>query len=151
MVSSKAKTVAAYLKELPAEKREVVAPIRKIIVKNLPKGYVETMNWGMICYEVPLKILPDTYNNQPLCYLSLAAQKNYFALHCMCVYMSPVKLAWLKEEFKKAGKKLDMGKACLRFKKLEDIPLMVVGELAAMVPMKDYVASYKEIMKGRMK
>ncbi|HYG78033.1 MAG TPA: DUF1801 domain-containing protein [Planctomycetota bacterium] len=146
MASSKAKTVDAYLKELPAERAAVVSTIRKLILKDLPAGYQEVMNWGMISYEVPLAVYPDTYNKQPLIYMALAAQKNYYALYAMCEYPVENKDSWLAEEFKKAGKKLDMGKCCIRFKSLDDIPLHTVGKLAARMPMEKYVAYMKEIL-----
>ena len=118
MVSSKATTVAAYLAELPAERRAVIAAVRKVVRKHLPKGYVETMNWGMICYEIPLKRYPVTYNRQPLSYAALAAQKNNYALYLTGCYGASALQQKLAAAFKAAGKKLDMGKSCLRFKKL---------------------------------
>ncbi len=143
MVKSKAKTVREYLKELPADRRAVVAAVRDVIVKNLPEGYRETINWGVITYEIPLERFPDTHNGQGLCYAGLAAQKNYYAVYSMCAYGSGELLAWLKAEFKKAGKKLDMGKACIRFKKLEDLPLEVIGELVGKVPPEEYIKWYE--------
>jgi len=109
MVYGKARTVAEYLKELSDERRKVVSAMRKLIVKHLPKGYKEKLNWGMITYELPLERFPDTYNKQPLCYLGLAAQKNYNALYLMGAYADKQQARWLKDEVKKAGKKLDMG------------------------------------------
>jgi hypothetical protein len=151
MASSSAKTVAEYLAELPAERRKVIAAVRKAIRANLPKGYAERMNWGMIAYEVPLKRFADTYNGQPLLYLALAAQKNNYALYSMCVYGSPVLLKWLKEEFKKAGRRLDMGKSCIRFKDLDGMPLEVVGRLAAQVPVDRYIEYYESVKKPKKK
>lgn len=141
---SPAKTVAAYLKSLPAERRKVVAAVRKVMKDNLPKGYVETMNWGGISYEVPLKTYPTTYNGQPLAYAGLAAQKNNYAIYLMCVYSNSAHDAYLKAEFRKIGKKLDMGKSCLRFKRLEDIPLDAIGKIVASTPVKRYVALYEK-------
>ncbi|MDA1142033.1 MAG: DUF1801 domain-containing protein [Planctomycetota bacterium] len=143
MARSNASTVEEYLKELPQDRREVVSTVRDVIVRNLPKGFQETMNWGMISYEVPLEIYPDTYNGQPLAYASLAAQKNHFALYLMCVYGSSKNEAWLKEEFEKAGKKLDMGKSCVRFRKLEDLPLKAIGKLIAGTSVKKFIAGYE--------
>jgi hypothetical protein len=132
MARSKAATVKEYLSELPAERRSVISAVRDVIIAHLPKGYRETINWGMIVYEVPLEQYPDTYNGQPLCYIALGAQKNHYAVYLPCVYQGTEKAAWLRNEFKKAGKKLDMGKACVRFRKLEDLPpeaiAKVVGE-----------------------
>jgi hypothetical protein len=140
MVSSRAATVAEYLESLPEERREVVAAVRKVIRKHLPKGYREAMNWGMICYEVPLSVHPTTYNGQPLCYAGLAAQKNHFAVYLMGVYGDTEVARRFKEGFAKAGKKLDMGKSCVRFKKLEDVPLDVIGEAIGAIPPDKFVA-----------
>lgn len=140
MVSSKAQTVAEYLQELPVERRAVIAAVRKVVRKHLPRGYVETMNWGMICYEIPLKRYPDTYNKQPLAYAALAAQKSNYALYLMGDEETRKKLA---AAVKAMGKKLDMGKVCLRFKKLEDLPLGVIGEIIASVSVDAYIATYE--------
>ena len=144
MVMSKARTVQEYLDELPEDRRQVVAVVRDTIVKNLPKGYREVINYGMICYEIPLERYPDTYNGQPLCFVGLAAQKNHYAVYLTCVYQDPKQASWLKEEFKKAGKKLDMGKSCLRFKKLEDLPLHVVGKVVKDTKPDDFIARYEK-------
>ncbi len=141
---SSVKTVAAYLKSLPAERRKVVAAVRRALRAKLPKGYQETMNWGMISYEVPLKAYPKTYNGRPLLYAGLAAQKNGYALYLMCAYAHAGTLAWLKDEYRKAGKKLDMGKACIRFRKLEDVPLDAIGKIVAATPLKTYIAHYEK-------
>lgn len=131
MVQSKAATVEEYLSELPPERRRVISQVRETIRGNLHKGFRESMNWGMISYEIPLEDYPDTYNKQPLSYVGLAAQKNYYALYLMGVYQDPEQEAKLKEGFEKAGQRLDMGKSCLRFRKLENLPLDVIGELIA--------------------
>ena|SRR5688572_7311046 len=144
---SEAKTVAAYLKSLPAERRKVVAAVRKVMKENLPKGYVETMNWGGISYEIPLKTYPKTYNGQPLAYAGLGAQKNNYAIYLMCAYANTAHVVYLKEEFKKIGKKLDMGKSCIRFKRLEDIPLAAIGKIVASTPVKEYLALYEKSRK----
>ncbi|HZF08762.1 MAG TPA: DUF1801 domain-containing protein [Thermoanaerobaculia bacterium] len=140
MVSSRAATVEAYLEELPEERRAVVTAMREVILQHLPAGYQETMNWGMISYEIPLKRYPKTYNGQPLSYAGLAAQKNHFALYLLGVYMNPAAQEWLRAEFQKAGKKLDMGKACVRFRKLADLPLEVRGQAVAKVPPEELIA-----------
>jgi Domain of unknown function (DU1801) len=147
MVSSKAATVKEYLEELPEERRAVIAAVRKVILKNLPKGYQETMNWGMISYEIPLKRYPDTYNGQPLSYAALAAQKNHYAVYlggaCRCVEKGVNPESWLRDEFQKAGKKLDMGKGCVRFKKLADLPLDVIGQVIAQATPQQFIAWYE--------
>ena len=147
MVSSAATTVADYLKSLPKERSAVLSAVRSVIRKHLPKGYVESMNWGMICYEIPLKRYPETYNGQPLALAALAAQKDYYALYLMCIYQDAALLKKLRESFRKAGKKLDMGKSCIRFKSLDGLPLDVIGEFIARVPPDDFIARY-EAVKG---
>jgi hypothetical protein len=145
-MKSSALTVNDYLAELPEDRRAVIDAVRAVVLKNLPKGYRESMNCGMISYEVPLERFPTTYNGQPLMYAALAAQKSFFALYLMCVYGDADRARWLAGEFKKAGKKLDMGKSCLRFKKLEDLPLPAIGKLVASVPVAKFIAAY-EIVK----
>lgn len=145
MVQSAKTTVKQYLDELPPERRAVVRAVRQVIRRNLPKGYVEAMGWGVIAYSIPLSVLPDTYNGQPLCYVGLAAQKNHYSLYVMCVYGNAEKTARLKEDFAKIGKKLNMGKACIRFKTLDDLPLDAIGKLVASTPVKDYIAIYKSV------
>jgi hypothetical protein len=147
MVKSSAGSVVEYLESLPAERRKVVSKVRETILKNLPEGYVESMNWGMISYEVPLSRYPDTYNSQPLGYAGLAAQKNHYSLYLMGVYQSEDLEARLREGFRQAGKKLDMGKSCVRFKKLEDLPLDVIAELIASTTPEVYIAYYEAVRK----
>jgi hypothetical protein len=147
MARSNAATVQEYLDELPGDRRSVVSAVREVILRNLPPGYREAMSWGVISYEVPLERYPDTYNGQPLGYIALAAQKNHFALYLMCVYHNAEREAWLRREFKKAGKKLDLGKSCLRFRRLEDLPLDVIGQVAAWLTPEEYIARYEAIRK----
>ena len=146
MARSNAKTPTAYLKELPAERRRELSRVREMVRKHLPDGYQETMNWGMITYEVPLERHSKTYNGQPLCFAALAAQKNHLSLYFMPVNASA--LARLKAAFKQAGKKLDMGKSCIRFKRAEDLPLDAIGAEIAAVPLDRYVA-YVESVRRR--
>jgi hypothetical protein len=142
MAGSKAKTVAAYLKELPADRRKVVSTVRDLVRKHLPDGYDELMGYGMIMFSVPLSRLPNTYNGHPLCYVALAAQKNYYALYLMCVYNGSAGESKFQAEYRKTGKKLDMGKSCVRFKSLDDLPLDLIARTVASVPMETYVAMY---------
>lgn len=144
MVSSKAATVEEYLQELPPERQAVLAEVRETIRENLPAGYTETMNWGMISYEIPLDVYPDTYNGQPLSYVALAAQKNHYAVYMSGVYQDPKQEKILLEGFEKIGKKPDMGKSCVRFRKLENIPLEVIGQLIASTPPEKLIAIYEE-------
>ncbi|HEU0301956.1 MAG TPA: DUF1801 domain-containing protein [Longimicrobium sp.] len=144
MVISKAATVQEYLDELPEERRAVVSAVRDLIVRNLPEGYHEMIGAGMIGYGIPLEDYPDTYNGQPLGYAGLAAQKHYYALYLLGVYADSRQEAWLRDEFRKAGKKLDMGKCCVRFKKLDDLPLDAIGQIIASTPPAEHIEVYEE-------
>jgi Domain of unknown function (DU1801) len=139
MASSKAQTVDDYLDELPPEQRSIVASVRDLVRRNLPEGYQETMNWGMISYEIPLGRYPNTYNGQPLSYAALAAQKNFYALYLNAAYQDPDGRKWLEREFHKAGKKLDMGKSCLHFNRLEDLPLDVIARVIGSTPPQKFI------------
>lgn len=143
MASSKAATPDEYLSELPAERREVVSAVRRTILRHLPKGYEERMNWGMISYEIPLERYPETYNGQPLMYAALAAQKKHIALYLMGPYQDPVQAARLEQGFERIGRKMDMGKSCLRFRQLEDLPLDDLGEVIASTPPEELIRSYE--------
>ena len=141
MVTSAAKTVAAYLNSLPQDRREVLSAVRKVVLKNLPAGYEEQMQYGMISYSVPFSRLAKTYNGQPLLYASLASQKSYFAIYLMGVYDAPSQ-RWFQLEYEKTGKKLDMGKACVRFKTLDDLPLDVIGRAIARCSVEEFIGRY---------
>jgi hypothetical protein len=143
MVSSSASTVQGYLDELPPDRREVISQVRKIILDHLPEGYAETMGWGMISYGIPLERYPNTYNGQPLAYAALAAQKRYYALYLMGVYQDKEQEEQLRAAFEKAGKKLNMGKSCLRFRKLDDLPLDVIGDVIAATTPAELIARYE--------
>ncbi|HKS05100.1 MAG TPA: DUF1801 domain-containing protein [Gemmatimonadaceae bacterium] len=142
MAQSKAPTVTAYLQELPADRRAVVTKVRDVVRKNLPKGYEEAMLWGMITYCVPLKRLPDTYNQQPLCYVALAAQKNYYAIYLMSAYTTKDADKSFRDAYKATGKKLDMGKSCVRFKSLDDLPLELIGRTVAATSVDAWIDTY---------
>ncbi len=144
MPKSSAATVEAYLQELPAERRAVIEQIRQLILDNLPPGYEESMNWGMISYEVPLARYPKTYNKKPLGYLALAAQKNFYTLYLMSAYAGSLQEGWLQAQFAAAGKKLDMGKSCLHFRKLDDLPMDVVAQAIAMVSVDEFITQYEK-------
>ena len=148
MARSDASTVEEYLDSLPADRREVVSRVREVILRNLPRGYSESMNWGMISYEVPLEKYPDTYNGRPLGYAALAAQKNYFVLYLLGAYQDSEQERRLREGFDAAGKKLDMGKSCIRFKRLEDLPLEVVGRAVATTPPAKFIEQYEKARGG---
>jgi hypothetical protein len=143
MFTNKAKTVPEYLSGLPADRKKLVSAVRSLVRKHLPKGYKEEIGWGAINWVVPLSKFPDTYNQKPLCYVALAAQKNYVSLYLMMAYGDPKKYAWLKDQFKKAGKKMDMGKSCLHFNSLDDIPIEAVATLIASHTPAQWIARYE--------
>jgi hypothetical protein len=143
MARSEARTVDQYLDELPPERRQVVSAVRKLVRKHLPKGYAESISFGMICWGIPLKDYPDTYNGQPLGYAALAAQKNAYSLYLMAPYSNPKVEKGLKDAYKAAGKKLDMGKSCLRFKGLEDLVPDAIGKVIASTPPSEFIAIHE--------
>jgi uncharacterized protein YdhG (YjbR/CyaY superfamily) len=145
MASSAATTVEQYLGELPDDRRDAIAEVRDVILDNLPDGFVETMNWGMICYEVPLETFPDTYNKKPLMYAALASQKNHMAVYLTAVYGSVDLTQWFVDEYKATGKKLDMGKSCVRFKTIDQLPVDLIGEVIAKVSLDDFLAGYRAV------
>jgi hypothetical protein len=143
MVSSQAATVAEYLDELSEERRAVVARVRQTVLDHLPAGYQETMRWGMISYEIPLERYPDTYNGQPLAYIGLAAQKRHYALYLMGVYADSDQERRLREVYAERGLRLDFGKSCLRFRRLEELPMDLIAELVAATPPEAHIAQYE--------
>lgn len=143
MATSDAATVAEYLAELPEERREAIAAVRAAILERLPEGYEERMPYGMISYVVPESVLAKTYNGQPLALASLGNQKNYVSVYLMNVYGNPELESWFHEAYEASGKKLDMGKSCVRFKRLEDLPLDVIGEAVSRTSVEEFVAMYE--------
>ena len=154
-MQSKATTVAAYLAELPADRRTALEAVRKVILKNLDKDYEEGMLYGMIGYYVPHRVFPAGYHcdpSKPLCFAALASQKNNLSLYLMCIYGDSDHAKWFKAAWAKTGKKLDAGKSCIRFKKPEDLALDVIGEAVARIPARKYVQTYvtvREVMDAR--
>ena len=144
MAHSNATTVAEYLAQLPEERRATIAAVRTHVLRHLPKGYEETMSAGMIAYVIPLARFPKTYNGQPLWYAALASQKSYCSLHLMRAYGDPQQGVLLQQAFARAGKKLDMGKACLRFKTVEDLELDAIGQVIASTSPEQYIAIYEK-------
>jgi len=142
-MQSKANTVQEYLNQLPEDRKNQIEQVRKVVLDHLPKGYEEVMNWGMICYEVPLSICPDTYNKKPLMYAALASQKNHMAVYLSGIYANEE----LKDQFTKdylaSGKKPDMGKSCVRFRKIENLPLDVIGKAIAQFELPEFVEMYQ--------
>jgi hypothetical protein len=149
-MQSKAATVAQYLAELPEERRAAIQAVRKVIRKNLDKKYEEGMQYGMIGYYVPHRFYPPGYHcdAKPLGLACLASQKNYMSLYMMCIYGDGELAKWFRQAWAKTGKKLDMGKSCIRFKKLDDLPLEVIGEAIKRMPAKKYLEFYESILKG---
>jgi len=149
---SKASTVEQYLAQLPADRRAAIEGLRQVILKNLDKDYEEGIQYGMIGFYVPHHVYPAGYHcdsRQPLPFAALGSQKNYMSLHLMCVYGSTENSKWFQEAWAKTGKKLDMGKACVRFKKLEDLALDVIGEVIKRVPAKKYIEHMESLVQSR--
>ena len=139
VMKSEATTVEAYLANLPAERREAITSVRDVILKNLPNGLEEAMNFGMITYQVPLETCPDTYNGQPLMYAALASQKNHMAVYLMAIYTSEERRSDFEKRYKESGKRMDVGKSCVRFRKLESLPLDLIGEVIGSVSVEEFV------------
>jgi hypothetical protein len=153
-MQSKATTVEQYLAEQPEDRRKALEAVRQVILKNLDKDYEEGIQYGMIGYYVPHRVYPAGYHcdpKQPLPFANLASQKNYMSLYLMCVYGDSDLSRWFQQAWAKTGKKLDMGKACVRFKKLEDLALDVIGEAIRRVPAKTYIAHCEAASKTRTK
>jgi Domain of unknown function (DU1801) len=153
-MQSPAKTVPAYLKELPEDRRPAISAIRDVIRKNLNPGFEEGMLYGMIGYYVPHSLYPAGYHcdpKQPLSFACLASQKNYMSLYMLSCDGSGDEGSWLREQFAKAGKKLDMGKSCIRFKKLEDLPLEVVAEAVRRTTVPQHISQYESALQQNAK
>ena len=143
-MQSKATTVEDYLAELPDDRRQAIEAVRKLVLANLPDGYVEAMNWGMISYEVPLEASGRTYNGKPLMYAALGNQKRHMALYLCGLYCKPAIKKAFEAGWAKSGKKLDMGAACLRFTKLDDLHMPSVKAAVGAVGMEEFVAAAPE-------
>jgi uncharacterized protein YdhG (YjbR/CyaY superfamily) len=142
---SNASTVEEYLAGLPEERRKAVETVRQVILKNLPRGYEEVMNWGMITYQVPLAVFPDTYNGQPLAYAALASQKNHMAVYLSGIYMEEQARQEFEAAYKATGKRYDVGKSCVRFRKLEDLPLELIGKSIALYEVDEFLQRVKSV------
>ena len=138
-MKSSAKTPSEYVASVPEDRRPAIRTLRTLINKHLPKGYEEGIGYGMLSWSVPLEVYPDTYNGQPLMFAALASQKQYMSLYLVCAYSDSSVKNKLVAGFKAAGKKLDVGKSCIRFKQLEDLPLGVIADVVSVVPMKAFV------------
>jgi len=146
-MQSTAKTPEEYLEELPAERKEAFGKLRNSFLENLPKGFEEQMSYGMLGYVVPFSIYPDGYHcdsKLPLPFVALASQKNFIALYHMGIYANPALLNWFVAEFPKHSKlKLDMGKSCIRFKKMDQIPFDLIAELLRKMTVEDWISTYE--------
>ena len=140
---SDAATVEDYLSGLPADRREAIETVRDVIRANLPDGLEETMNWGMIAYEVPLERYPDTYNKKPLMYAALASQKNHMAVYLTGIYMDDGARQEFEDAYEASGKRLDVGQSCVRFRKLDDLPLGLIGETIGSVGVDEFIDRYQ--------
>ena len=138
-------SVMEFLTSIPEDRRAELERVRRVIRERLPAGYEEGMGHGMICYSVPLSVYPDTYNEQPLLYVALASQKNYLSLYLLRVYGDPTQERRLRDAFAAAGKKLDMGKSCIRFKRADDLPLDTIGDLVGSTPMDRWIETAKSV------
>ncbi len=135
-----------YLSKLPDDRREMIEALRKVILKNIDKPFEEGLQYGMVGYYLPHSVYPDGYHcdpEKPLPFASIGSQKNNISLYLFCVYLNPEIQAWFVEEWKKTGKRLDMGKSCIRIKKLEDIPLPLIGKLFKRIKAKAFIKSYE--------
>ena len=143
MARSPAITVEQYLANLPADRRTEVTRVQDMVTRHMPGGYEQMMSFGAISWAVPLSRLPDTYNGQPLCYVALGTHKSYNTLYLMGAYGSATQRAELEAAFKTSGKKMDMGKSCLHFKKADDLPLDAIGRLIAAISSEKWVEIYE--------
>ena len=148
-MKSTAKTVQEYLEELIPERRAAVSAVRDVILANLPEGYEEIMDFGMVSYVVPLARYPKTYNGHPLQYAAVASEKSYVSVHLMSIYADAESQRWFLDSYKATGKKLDMGKACVRFKNLDDLPLDLIGEAVSRTPMEEWIRCYEAARSAR--
>ena len=152
-MKSTAKTVDEYVKKLPEDRRKAISAIRKAILDNLPKGYQECMSYGMIGYVVPHSIYPKGYQcnpKLPLPFVNLGSQKNHMALYLMCIYGDAKADQAFRKAWEKTGSKLDSGKGCIRFKRLEDVPLDVIGQLVR-IPVADYIARIEKVFESNIR
>lgn len=141
---SDATTVDEYLAGLPDDRRAALEKVRAVILDNLAPGFEEAMNWGMITYEVPLEINPDTYNGKPLMYAALASQKRHMAVYLTSVYQDPQTLESFLERYQATGKRLDMGKSCVRFRRIDDLPIELIGDVIGSMTVDEFVTMERE-------
>jgi len=147
-MQSKSNTVAEYVKELPADRQQTIEQLRSVIKKNLPKGFKEEMNYGMIGYVIPHSLYPAGYHckpTDPLPFMNVASQKNFIAVYHMGLYADPILMKWFMTQYPKhSTQKIDMGKSCIRFKKPDQIPFKLIGELTSKMKPAQWIALYEK-------
>ncbi len=136
-----------YIEALPEDRKAAISAVRSVILANLPAGYEETVQHGMLAYVIPLAAYPVTYNKLPLLFAGLASQKNYMTVHLMNIYGNPADEEWFVQRYKATGKKLNMGKSCVRFKTIDDLPIDLIGEAVARTPVESYIKIYEDSRK----
>lgn len=146
---SDAKTVEKYVAQLPEDRRQAIDAVRRVILDNLPEGYEEVMNWGMITYQVPLERYAETYNGQPLMYAGLASQKNHMAVYLSGIYASEEGRLAFETAYRATGKRFDVGKSCVRFRKLADLPLSLIGETIGSMEVDELISLEKKSRAAR--
>ena len=150
-MKSSAATVDEYLDELTPERREAVSTVREVVLANLPAGYQEMMDFGMIAYVVPLERYPKTYNDHPLSYAAISSEKNYVSVHLMGIYVDADTERWFVDSYRATGKKLNMGKSCVRFRKLDDLPLDLIGEAVGRTSVDEWIQFYETARSTRQR
>ena len=150
-MKSSAATIQQYLAEMPEDRQKAITQVRETILNNLPEGYEEAMNFGMITYQVPLDVYPDTYNKKPLMYAALANQKNHMAVYLTGIYMDEDLNQDFEEKYRETGKRYDVGKSCVRFRKLEDLPLELIGESIRAISMEEFIERTKGLSARKAK
>jgi len=144
-----AKSIDEYLDGLPTDRRLALEKVRKVILENLPKGYEEEMNWGMITYQVPIAVYPDTYNKKPLMYAALASQKNHMAVYLTGIYTDEKRREKFETSYRATGKRYNVGKSCVRFRKLDDLPLGVLADAIASLEINTFIDLVKKAQSSR--
>jgi uncharacterized protein YdhG (YjbR/CyaY superfamily) len=139
------RSIDEYINSLPPDRQQALEKVRKVILDNLPEGYEEEMNWGMITYQVPLEVYPDTYNKKPLMYAALASQKNHMAVYLTGIYTDEKQREEFENAYRATGKRYDVGKSCVRFRKLDDLPLDVLADAIAALEMDDFIDLVKKV------
>ena len=140
--------IGSYLAELTDESRNAIETVRQIILANLPAGFEEVINWGMITYQVPLQEYPHTYNGKPLMYAALASQKNHMALYLTSIYANDSSRQTFEAAYRQTGKRYDVGKSCVRFRRLDDLPLELIARTISSCPMPEFIRQVKEAQSG---